>query len=308
MDASVYSYWESEYIVNESLARILIDQCCPDLYRTPHEFLGSGWDFEVWRCGDLAFRFPRRPIAIDIGQKEEILLPKLAQIINITIPMPRFSGKSHPLFLFPYWVYNYISGYTANTFSLTSQCYEEIAIQIGIFLRELHGISFNNAMAIGLELDIQRGDLHHNRKRAKESAAIIKENVNKEWNRVLDSFLDKSPPPSTHINCVVHGDFHSDHLILNEQRRLSAVIDWGGACISDPALDLSIVYTFLPIEHHSKFWNTYGEVDLSTKSRARYLGVCRYGIRALAYAMISNNPKLARNAWSVMDNNLSKDL
>jgi aminoglycoside phosphotransferase (APT) family kinase protein len=56
------------------------------------------------------------------------------------------------------------------------------------------------------------------------------------------------------------------------------VIDWGDVCLADPALDLSISFTFLPRESWPEFRAAYGEIDGETWERARF--------RALFYGAV----------------------
>jgi aminoglycoside phosphotransferase (APT) family kinase protein len=296
--------WTASHIIDAVLARILIDQCCPNLHRIPHKFLGSGWDFEIWKCGRLAFRFPRRPSAVSIVNKEIKILPKLADILRIAIPKPTVLGQTTPLFPAPYWGHNYLYGAIACTIDLNSAQRGELAHQLGEFLRNLHTIRLNEAKLIGFEMDAGRGDLRHNQKRAKQSFAMIESVIDREWSNRLSSFVDSPPKDEAKVYCPIHGDFYSSHLVLRDNSCLAAVIDWGGMCLGDPALDLSIVYTFLPLEYHACFWKAYGDADMSTKRRARYLGVCRYGIRALAYSIVTKNRNLSRAAWIAIKNNI----
>jgi hypothetical protein len=71
--------WESEIEVGEDLARTLIAEQFPDLDVMSLVRLGEGWDNTVWATGeDIAFRFPRRAIAIPGVQREMAILPELA--------------------------------------------------------------------------------------------------------------------------------------------------------------------------------------------------------------------------------------
>ncbi|MCO7175451.1 hypothetical protein ACFP7A_06465 [Sporolactobacillus kofuensis] len=47
----------------------------------------------------------------------------------------------------------------------------------------------------------------------------------------------------------------------------------GDAHIGDPAVDLSIVYSFLPRIGRELFYSQYGEADASTRVRARWKAI-----------------------------------
>ena len=71
--------WDSEIDVGEDLARALIAEQFPRLDVTTLRRVGEGWDNTVWATNDdIAFRFPRREIAIGGVQREMAILPELA--------------------------------------------------------------------------------------------------------------------------------------------------------------------------------------------------------------------------------------
>src|SRR5262249_51211727 len=103
---------------------------------------------------------------------------------------------------------------------------------------------------------------------------------------------------------LLHGDLYARHLLLDESDHLAAVIDWGDVCIGDPAVDLSIVYTFLPPGARDAFWAEYGFADEATRCRARHVGLARYGIQLLAYAADVGDTDLAVESAAALSNTL----
>ena len=91
----------------------------------------------------------------------------------------------------------------------------------------------------------------------------------------------------------VHGDLYARHLLVDEARRPCGVIDWGYVHLGDPALDLSIAFSFLPAEARSAFRETYGPIDAATWDRAR--------IRALFYGagLVDHGADVGDNAIRV---------
>ena len=235
--------------------------------------------------------------------KEIRLLSNLASSLNMTVPAPQVLGTPCQEFSAPYWGHTYLPGATADTLDLNPAQRGGLAGDLGEFLRQLHAIRPANAASIGFEIDIGRGGLPHNQQRARECLPIIHQALGEGWSRRLRAFINSPPEGEAETFCPIHGDLYSRHLILSRRERLTAVIDWGGACIADPALDLSVAYTFLQAEHRVRFWAAYGNVDAFARLRARYLGVCRYGVRALAYAIVKKDSSLAREALFVIKNN-----
>ena len=56
------------------------------------------------------------------------------------------------------------------------------------------------------------------------------------WQRWIgdDSFW----PPH---RALVHGDLHPGHLLLDERQRLTGILDWTEACVSDPGIDFAML-------------------------------------------------------------------
>ena len=68
----------------------------------------------------------------------------------------------------------------------------------------------------------------------------------------------------------MHGDLYARHLLVDEQRSLSGVIDWGDVHLGDPAIDLSVACGFLPLAGRAEFCRAYGPVDEPTWRLARF--------------------------------------
>src|SRR5262249_11682706 len=94
--------WLPDHPVGPELARELIDGQFPDCAATPLERVGEGWDCDVWRCGELCFRFPRRAQAIATLESELAVLPWLAPRLPVAIPRPSRIGRGSAAFRAPF--------------------------------------------------------------------------------------------------------------------------------------------------------------------------------------------------------------
>ena len=65
---------------------------------------------------------------------------------------------------------------------------------------------------------------------------------------------------------------------------LTGVIDWGDTHLGDPALDLSIAYTFLPAPARRIFIAAYGDTDPALWRRARFRAI-HYGAILTEYGV-----------------------
>ena len=87
----------------------------------------------------------------------------------------------------------------------------------------------------------------------------------------------------------LHGDLHAGNLLV-QQGRLSAVIDFGGLGVGDPACDVMAAWTLLSAESRAIFRELL-QVDGATWSRGRGWALS-FGLIALPYYQ-TTNPVLA---------------
>ena len=114
--------------------------------------------------------------------------------------------------------------------------------------------------------------------------------------RALIKDLSLTPPAASLV--WVHGDLYARHIIVRDGQ-LAGVIDWGDAHIGDPAMDLSIAWSWLPPEARAAFRTAYGPIDPATWRRARLraihyaVNLRRFGHSTGDAAMVG----LAEDAW-----------
>ena len=90
--------WAAEVTVDEALARRLIGAQFPDLELRSIHPLGQGWDMTVWQVDEhWVFRFPRREMVIRGLLNEIALLPRLAPLLPLPIPIRRIWGSRLPI-------------------------------------------------------------------------------------------------------------------------------------------------------------------------------------------------------------------
>jgi aminoglycoside phosphotransferase (APT) family kinase protein len=71
------------------------------------------------------------------------------------------------------------------------------------------------------------------------------------------------------VAVLAHGDFYARHLLLDESKQLTGVIDWGDAVLCHPAIDLAIAYQMFSLEALNDFFEAYGVVSNNTKLLAK---------------------------------------
>jgi aminoglycoside phosphotransferase (APT) family kinase protein len=89
-------------------------------------------------------------------------------------------------------------------------------------------------------------------------------------NRLLD---EAERLPGSESSNVVHGDLHFRQVLVDDDTTLTGVIDWVDVCRSDPAIDLSMFWSFLPPQGRDVFLAEYGQVRDEQLLRARVVAL-----------------------------------
>ncbi|MFN3428637.1 MAG: phosphotransferase [Candidatus Sericytochromatia bacterium] len=288
--------WLPEHPVGAALAASLVARQFPAVAAASpvpvHE--GQGFDNDVWRFGPVAFRFPRRAIAVRLIASEIAALPWLAGQLPVPIPAPAFVGRPSPEFPHPVYGHPDLPGTTADRLGLGAAGRGAIAPDLGRFLRALHAIDPAEAAARGVRPDDFRGDTTGRSAKVLPQLARFESTPWAERVGAMAARLGAPPAPETRDVVVLHGDVYARHLLVGPDGRLAGVIDWGDVCLGDRAVDLAAAYTFLPASARDAFWAAYGPVDAATRERARFLALARHGFYLPLYALdVGDAPLLA---------------
>ncbi|HEU4558308.1 MAG TPA: phosphotransferase [Longimicrobium sp.] len=260
--------WDAEIVVDPELARALIREQFPALARTVEPF-GSGWDNTAYLVdGELVFRFPRRSIAVPLLEREVRVLPAIALRLPLPVPVPEWIGKPTETFPWPFAGYRRLLGRTADTVDLTPDERRAMAAPLAAFLRALHDTPMDGLGLPGDEFSRtdfgQKFPLLVERLAALEDAHLVDDA--RKWLRLFESG-DFPAPPERPV--LVHGDLAERHVLVDGAHRVCGVIDWGDVHAGDPALDLTLLFTFFPASLRGDFLRAYGDVDARTLRTAR---------------------------------------
>jgi len=266
--------WTADAELSEEQARDLIESQFPTLAPARVEPLGVGWDNVAFLVnGHWVFRFPRRQIAAALIDREARALPVLAPHLPVPIPVPAFVGVPADGYPYPFAGYEMIAGTTACRAAWTDAERGRNAVPLARFLAALHAVPVDEATRAWVPGDeIGRTNL---RKRAMVAAerlrAVVPSLPEIETAAILGRMerLAETPPLSG-PTCWVHGDLYARHVLVDDDCRLCGVIDWGDVHLGDPALDLSLAFSFLPPAARGAFRNAYGTIDDATWDRARF--------------------------------------
>jgi aminoglycoside phosphotransferase (APT) family kinase protein len=103
-------------------------------------------------------------------------------------------------------------------------------------------------------------------------------------------------PPSEAF-AVVHGDLHFRQVLVDGDASPTGVIDWVDVCRSDPAIDLSMLWSYLPRDGREPFLTEYGAVSDEQLVRARVIALSLSAALAL-YGHHKGFPAVEREALS----------
>jgi aminoglycoside phosphotransferase (APT) family kinase protein len=274
--------------IDAALVRRLVDAQFPRWAELPlKRFDPAGSDHVIYRLGEeLSVRLPRHAGAIGQARKESAWLPRLAPHLPLAIPAPLAVGDPGSGYPWPWAVSRWLDGEVATTEALADSV--EAAVGLAEFLTALQ------AFAPG-ELppgDAREGLTGHplaDRDRATRTAfaevAGVFDTVAMAglWDAALSAPAWDRPP------VWFHGDFHTGNL-LTVDGRLSAVIDFGGLGVGDPACDLTIAFTLMSARSRAAFRASLG-VDDATWTRGRGWALAT-GLNAYtSYAAVS--PRIA---------------
>lgn len=226
------------------LARKLISQQFPEYASLPIvDVEKQGHDNRTYRLGD--HMLIRMPTAADYAlkvPKEQELLPQLAKCLSVNIPAPIKMGKPSADYPYPFSIYKWLPGKSINLLTLTAQDKEQLAFDFAKFLKELQAIMDVKGPEPG-QHNWWRGDhVSVYDKGAREQIAELAEIIDASkaldlWDKACTTRWDKKP-------VWIHGDFAIGNILM-DSGKLSAVIDFGGAAVGDPACDLVIAWTYL---------------------------------------------------------------
>jgi len=274
--------WAAELRVDEPLAERLLAEQLPHLPRRSLALLGEGWDYTAFLVDETwVFRFPRRAVVVPGTEREIATLPSLASLLPVAIPKPEHVGRPSDGFPWPFYGARYLPGAEPDA-SLSDEARTALARPLARTLRALHAPATLSTVGDGLPFDpIGRADMAVRVRRTRESIAAIADlwQASAEAEELFGRALELSAPEP---RAVCHGDLHFRQLLVRGNL-LTGIVDWVDLCRSDPGVDLSLAYGFLPPDARGEFLDEYGELDPASLVRARVLAInlmavlARYG-------------------------------
>ncbi|MGO4109717.1 phosphotransferase [Paenibacillus sp. YAF4_2] len=266
--------WDAEWEVSEELAHKLINSQFPQLATHSVKKLGHGWDNTVFLVGEeYVFRFPRREVAINRLRMEGKILPKLKDYFSIAYSIPLFFGEGDFNYPAPFLGYHYLSG--EFPIGLTDKQRALSATTLAQFLKSLHAFPVQIAQETGVQHDHRNlTDIAMRKEKMYQFITDLTHHFSEEEYHAISNYLEQLRTESVKQKYVfLHGDLHFKNMLVDDNGRVSGIIDWGDINIGHPACDLNVAFSFLPPDARSDFFKEYGDVDEETKILAKFIAI-----------------------------------
>jgi aminoglycoside phosphotransferase (APT) family kinase protein len=254
------------------------------------------------------FRFPRREIAVPPVARQVALLPRLAPFLPLPIPQPAFVGQPSGEFQWPFFGTPFLPGREAADASPTDAARARAARPLAEFLRALHAPELLTLDGVDeLPADpMGRADMAFRVPRTRDRLDELRELGLWDAPLEVEALLEPAsglPRPSELV--VAHGDLHIRHLLIGGDGVPTGVIDWDDLCRGDPAIDLTLVWSYLGPPARPAFLAAYGPVRDDQLVRARVLALFLCGSLAV-YAHHEGMEALKREALAGLDRTISR--
>ena len=219
----------------------------PDLSITTASVDGRGQNNDIVRVdGRLIFRFPRYDGAVSRLQAEVALLAVVRRHVSLSVPVPLYTS-------FQTGAGNAFAGYAIvpgqplqrETIAAIEAEAEPLAArladQIKLFLRQLHAVPLDPALARTVPPDRGRAGLLNLYSRIRATLfPLMRPDARREVADHFARFFAVGERTAAYVPTLVHHDFGPGNILYDAERcAISGVIDFGEAGLGDPAYDLA---------------------------------------------------------------------
>jgi aminoglycoside phosphotransferase (APT) family kinase protein len=220
----------------------------------------AGTDNALYRLGaDMVVRLPRIAGAVKSMDAEQRWLPHLAPLLPVAIPEPLGRGGPGQGYPWPWSVLRWLDGEPPAVDRLADP--ERLARDLAAFIGALRRLDTAGAPPAGRRGPLAPRDAQTREAIAALSGMVDTDAVTAAWDAALQVPEWQGAPVWLHTDI-------SPGNVLVAGGRLSAVIDWAGAGVGDPACDLPIAWNLLPAGVRDLFRETL-DVDDETWARGR---------------------------------------
>lgn len=215
----------------------------------------SGWDNRTFHLGDtMSVRLPSAEMYSSAVQIEQHWLPRLAPKLPLPIPKPVALGQPGEGYPWQWSIYQWLPGEVAARDTLADL--DDLAADLACFLKALQHIDPTGGPIRGLRggsLELWRSQAEDALAKLTASQTINTDAATEIWQTAIAAPMEEEP-------VWYHGDVAAGNLLI-EDGKLSAVIDFGGVGVGDPACDMTIAWTLLDSRSRQVFREAMGVSD-----------------------------------------------
>ena len=260
--------------MDSSAARKLIERCFPELHIKRSRQIRTGWEnFVLEVNGEYVFRFPKFRETENRLRNEIEFLPTLANRLSTPVPDYEFVWKGDRMY--PHWFggYRKINGVTVESQRFRKEWTRPLATQISSFLKELHSIrvrgnSLKSIPRYSPEEWLRSIRQHHNKIRRIIYPLLgsgLRARSEEFWRALLADFANASFSPT-----LIHGDLGTENILIDPaSAKLTGILDWGYAQVSDPALEFAHIFMHKS-ELGEEVLRLYGDQGSGFKGRVQW--------------------------------------
>jgi aminoglycoside phosphotransferase (APT) family kinase protein len=257
-------------------ARAAVAEHAPDL-RGSWSDLGSGLDHQAFRVGDLVVRVTAPEACAEVT-REAGLLRFLAARLSIPVPEPRFADPARGVLAYPLLPGRPLLGRTPPAGAAT---------QLGRMLAELHAVAASAVDHQDRPTDPAAPAEPHGVNPAPVDLPVEAADP-RDWLVDLTGpaellrVLHADRPPTSTEGVLAHADLGAEHLLAADGR-LTGVVDWSDAAVTDPALDFARLYRDFGPAFLDEALRAYGRRDAPAfRRRITFFARCA-ALEDLAY-------------------------
>jgi len=252
----------------------------------------AGTDNAIYRLGgDMAVRLPRRAGTVAALARELQWLPRLGPLLPLAVPVPLAEGTPGEGFPFPWAVYRWLDG--ENVAGEPGVDLSDAAVRLGRFVAALQRIDTAGAPPPTFRAEPVSTLDDRVRTQIRDLAAdgtVDPGLATAAWETAIAAPAWEGPPR------WVHADLSPLNL-LARHGRLSAVIDFGGLGVGDPAIDLLPAWAWLT-PHTRDLFRAEIRPDDATWARGRGWGLA-LGLGAVHRYRVANPVLAASNGHAI---------
>lgn len=222
------------------IRELLLAAGLSDAHGSAVALLGDGFEQWAFRAGDLVVRLPKDPEDADIQAKlrrEAALSPLLA---SLPLPTPRLTLHQHAGGR-SFSTHPYLEG--VPPWQLRVPLAADFGASLGRFLRALHALEGDSLHAVGMRLstgsDLRERHIRFYEDTARDAFPMLSCEARAYVKSVLEASIN-APAMYAFSPALIHNDIDTRNVLANHATgRLMAVIDFGDAEISAPAIDFA---------------------------------------------------------------------